>query len=64
MQDVQQLLNQIEENLNILERIIDKKSVKDNINQNILDENTVTKIGNYLNELDEIIERLDENNQD
>ena len=64
MQDVQQLLNQIEENLNILERIIDKKSVKDNINQNILDENTVAKIGNYLNELDEIIERLDENNQD
>ena len=64
MQDVQQLLNQIEENLNILERIIDKKSVKDNINQNMLDENTVAKIGNYLNELDEIIERLDENNQD
>lgn len=64
MQDVQQLLNQIEENLNLLERIIDKKSVKDNMNQRILDENTAAKIGNYLNELDEIIERLDENNQD
>ena len=64
MQDVQQLLNQIEENLNLLERIIDKKSVKDNMNQRILDKNTAAKIGNYLNELDEIIERLDENNQD
>tara|TARA_Y100000590_G_scaffold448247_2_gene584629 strand:+ start:482 stop:676 length:195 start_codon:yes stop_codon:yes gene_type:complete len=64
MQDVKQLLNQIDENLNILERIIDNKSVKDNVNQNMLDENTAVKIGNYLNELDEIIERLDENNQD
>ena len=62
MQDVKRLLNQIEENLNVLEEKIDRESRKENIIKNKLDETTIQKISNYLNQLDDIIERLDENN--
>ena len=62
MQDVKRLLNQIEENLNVLEEKIVRESGKENIIKNKLDETTIQKISNYLNQLDDIIERLDENN--